>query len=132
MVKGVSRGLFYGTRETAGLAQCLTVFSDGKININTAPKAVLRSLSVEMTDEAVKLFDLYRREEKNNLADPVWYSRVPGTTSVNIPAGLMSIRSDFFRITAIGLHGKMMERITGIVRRETGGRTVKLLSWRVE
>ena len=132
MVKGVSRGLFYGTRETAGLAQCLTVFSDGKININTAPKAVLRSLSVEMTDEAVKLLDLYRREEKNNLADPVWYSRVPGTTSVNIPAGLMSVRSDFFRITAIGLQGRMMERITGIVKRGTGGRAVQLLSWRVE
>jgi general secretion pathway protein K len=132
MVKGVTRELFYGTAETAGLAQCLTVPGDGMININTAPKAVVRALSAEMTDEAVNLLDLYRRDEKNNLADPAWYSRVPGTTGLNIPTGLMSIRSDFFRITAIGLQGKMMERITGIVRRETGGRTVKLLSWRVE
>jgi len=132
MVKGVSRELFYGTEETAGLVQCLTVFGDGRININTAPKAVLRALSAEMTDEAVNRLDEYRREEKNNLADPAWYSRVPGTTGLNIPAGLISVRSDTFRITAVGLQGRMMERIIGIVKRETGGRKVKLLSWRVE
>jgi len=131
MVKGVSRELFYGTEETAGLVQCLTVFGEGRININTAPKAVLRALSAEMTDEAVNQLDEYRREEKNNLAD-AWYSRVPWTTGLNIPAGLISVRSDFFRITAVGLQGRMMERIIGIVKRETGGRKVKLLSWRVE
>jgi general secretion pathway protein K len=132
MVKGVSRDLFYGTGETAGLVQCLTVFGDGKININTAPKAVLRALSAEMTDEAVNRLDEYRREEKNNLSDPSWYGRVPGTTGLNIPAGLISVRSDFFRITAVGVQERMTERITGVVKRETGGRKVKLLSWRVE
>jgi general secretion pathway protein K len=132
MVKGVSRELFYGTGETAGLVQCLSAFGDGRININTAPKAVLRALSAEMTDEAVNRLDEYRREEKNDLADPAWYSRVPGMTGLNIPAGLTSVRSDTFRITAVGLQGRMMERITGIVKRETGGRKVKLLSWKVE
>jgi general secretion pathway protein K len=132
MVKGVSRELFYGTRETAGLLQCLTVFGDGKININTAPKAVLRALSAGMTDEAINQLDEYRRDEKNDLANPSWYSRVPGTTGLNIPTGLMSVRSDTFRITAVGLQERMMERIIGIVKRETGGRKVKLLSWRIE
>lgn len=132
MVKGVTRELFYGTEETAGLAQCLTVFGDGLININTAPKQVLRALSEGMTDEAVNLLDIYRREEKNNLADTSWHGRVPGTAGINIPAGLISVRSDIFRITAVGLRGRMAERITGIVKRETGGRKVKLLSWRVE
>jgi hypothetical protein len=53
-------------------------------------------------------------------------------TGLNIPVGLMSVRSDTFRITAVGLQGKMMERITGIIKREPGGRKVKLLSWRLE
>ena len=128
----MSRELFYGTGETAGLLQCLTVSGDGRININTAPKPVLRALSAEMTDEAVNRLDQYRREEKNDLAAPTWYSRVLGTTGLNIPTGLISVRSDIFRITAVGLQGRMMERITGIVKRETGGRKVKLLSWRVE
>lgn len=132
MVKGVSRELFYGTADRAGLVQCLTAFGDGRININTAPKAVLRALSAEMTDDAVNRLDQYRRETKNDLSDPAWYSRVPGMSDRNVPTALISVRSDTFRITAVGLHGKMAERIVGIVKRETGGRKVKLLSWRVE
>ena len=132
MVKGISRELFYGTRERAGLVQCLAVFGGGTINVNTAPVAVLRALSAEMTDEAVKRLDEYRREAKNDLADPAWHSRIPGVTGLNIPQGLITTRSDTFRITAVGLHGRMMERIIGIVKRDTSGKKVKLLSWKVE
>lgn len=132
MIKGVSRELFYGTAEKAGLVQCLTISGDGKININTAPKAVLRALSKDLTEEAVSRLDQYRREVKNDLSDPAWFNRVQGVTEMNIPAALVSVRSDTFRITAVGLQGKMAERIVGIVKRETGGKKVKLLSWRVE
>jgi general secretion pathway protein K len=38
MIKGVTRELFYGTGDSPGLLMCLSVFGDGKININTAPK----------------------------------------------------------------------------------------------
>ena len=65
----MTRELFYGTGESPGLAQCLTVFGDGKININTAPKPVLRALAAEMTDDEVDQLDKYRRDEKNDLAD---------------------------------------------------------------
>jgi len=132
MVKGMTRELFYGTGETPGLVLCLTVFGDGKININTAPKAVLRALSAEMTEDAVNRLDEYRRDEKNNLADPAWYNRVQGVTGLNIPAGLISVRSDTFRITAVGLQGRMTQQITAIVKRETDRRKVKLLSWKVD
>jgi general secretion pathway protein K len=131
MVRGVTRELFYGTGETSGLATCLTVFGDGKININTAPKPVLRALSAEMTEDAVKRLDDYRRDEKNDLADPAWYNRIRGATGLNIPAGLISVRSDTFRILAVGLQGRMTQRITAVVKRESDRRKVKLLSWRV-
>jgi general secretion pathway protein K len=132
MVKGVTRELFYGTGESSGLASCLTVFGDGKININTAPKPVLRALSAEMTEDAVERLDHYRRDEKNDLADPAWYSRVQGVANLNIPGGLTSVRSDTFRIAAVGLQGRMTQRITAVVKRESDRRKVKLLSWRVE
>ena len=132
MVKGVSPELFYGTRERAGLVQCFTVFGSGIININTAPIAVLRALSAQMTDDAVKELDQYRRAEKNDLANPAWYNQIPGLTGLNIPVGLVTNRSDTFRITAVGLHGRMAEQIIGIVKRDAGGKKVKLLSWRVE
>ena len=132
MVKGVTRDLFYGTGESPGLVLCLTVFGDGRININTAPKPVLRALSAEMTEDAVERLDEYRRDEKNNLADPAWYNRVQGATSLNIPAGLTSVRSDIFRITAVGLQGRMTQRITAVVKREADRRKVNLLSWKVD
>jgi general secretion pathway protein K len=132
MVKGMTRELFYGTGESPGLLLYLSVFGDGKININTAPKPVLRALSAEMTEDAVERLDEYRRDEKNNLADPVWYSRIPGAAAWNTPAGLISVRSDTFRITAVGLQGRMTQQITAAVKREADRRKVKLLSWKVD
>ena len=132
MVKGMTRDLFYGTAESPGLAQCLTVFGDGKININTAPKPVLRALAAEMTDDEVDRLDKYRRDQRNDLADPGWYQKLPRSAGINIPAGLIVVRSDIFRITAVGLQGRMAERVTGVVKREADRRKIKLLSWKVE
>ena len=73
MVKGMSSDLFYGKGDSPGLSRCLTVFGDGRVNINTAPKPVLRALAVEMTDDEVDRLDKYRRDQRNNLADPKDY-----------------------------------------------------------
>jgi len=132
MVKGMTRELFYGTGESPGMVLCLTVFGDGRININTAPKPVLRALSADMTEDAVERLDEYRRDEKNNLADLSWYSRIPGAAAWKVPAGLISVRSDTFRITAVGLQRRMTQQITAVVKREADRRKVKLLSWKVD
>ena len=126
MVKGVTRELFYGTAGSPGLEQCLTVYGnvsrDGKVNIDTAPLAVLRALAVEMTDEDVKLLDKYRREAQNNLADLAWYKKIPRATQLTIPETLIKVKSDTFRITAVGLQGQMSERVTGVIKRVGAGR----------
>jgi general secretion pathway protein K len=132
MVKGMTHSLFYGAAESPGLVQCLTAFGDGRININTAPKPVLRALAVEMTDDEVDRLDKYRRDQRNDLADLVWYQKIPRSSGITIPTGLIVVRSDTFRITAVGLQGRMTERITGVVKRETDRRKLKLLSWKVE
>ena len=132
MVKGITGELFYGTRESPGLMMCLSVFGDGKININTAPKPVLRSLSAEMTADAVEELDGYRRDEKNNVGDPAWYNQVRGAAGVNIPAGLTSVVSDTFRITAVGLQGRMTQQISAVVKRDAERKKMKLLYWKVE
>jgi general secretion pathway protein K len=132
MVKGVTRELFYGTAKSPGLAQCLTVYGDARVNINTAPLPVLRALTAEMTDEDVKLLDKYRRDVQNNLADAAWYQKIPRASPIPIPAGLIKVKSEIFQITAIGLQGRMSERITGVVKRNTDLRKAILLSWKVE
>ena len=131
MVRGITRELFYGTAESPGLAACLTIFGEGKININTAPTPILRALSAEMTDDGVEELDEYRRNGKNDLADSAWHSRIPGAADWNIPSGLISVRSDTFRITSVGLQGRMKQRLTAVVKRKADRRKVDLLSWRV-
>lgn len=132
MVKGISLDLFYGRGDSPGLSRCLTVFGDGRININTAPKYVLRALAEEMTDDDVERLDRYRRDEGNNLGDPLWYQKLHRAARINIPANLITVQSAIFRVTAVGLQGRVAERITGVVKREAGRRNVSLLSWKVE
>jgi general secretion pathway protein K len=132
MVKGVTRELFYGTGESPGLSSCLTVFGDGKINISTAPKPVLRALSPEMTDDGVEALDEYRRDEKNDLADAAWYSRVSGAAAWNMPSALIAVRSDTFRITSVGIQQKMTRSITARVKRDADRKKMTLLSWKVD
>ena len=131
MIKGVTRELFYGTGGSPGLAQCLTVFGDGKINVNTAPLTVLLALAPEMTPELAGQIDEYRRNENNDLSDAAWVQRIPRSAGVHFPAGLLVVRSDIFRITAVGLLGRMTERVTGVVKRDEARQKIKLLSWKV-
>jgi len=130
MIKGVTRELFYGTGESPGLAQLLSVYGDARININTAPNAVLRALAAEMTDDDVKQIDKYRREAQNNLTDANWYHNIGRATPLPSLATLIKVKSDIFRITAVGVQERMSERITGVVKR--AGQKAQLLSWKVE
>jgi type II secretory pathway component PulK len=45
-VRGVTRELLYGRAETPGLAEHLTVFGTGAVNVNTASPVVLRALGL--------------------------------------------------------------------------------------
>lgn len=130
MVKGVSRELFYGTGDSPGLVHCLSAYGDAMININTAPRAVLRALSAEMTDDDVIQLEKYRRETQNNLADASWYQKIPRVTPLVIPAGLIKVKSEIFRITAVGVQERMSERVTGVIKRVQG--KARLVSWKVE
>jgi general secretion pathway protein K len=132
MIKGMTPALFYGSAESPGLVQCLSAFGDGKININTAPKPVLRALALEMTDEEADGLDKYRRDERNDLAGLTWYQRIPRMVPINIPAELIKVQSEIFRITAVGLQGRMTEQITGIIKRGADRSRAILLSWKVE
>ena len=85
-----------------------------------------------MTDEEVERFDKYRRVEGNNLGDPLWYQKLPRSAGINIPASLITVQSGIFGITVIGMQGRVTERITGVVKRESSRRKVSLLSWKVE
>ncbi len=131
MVKGITKELYNGTEDTPALKDCLTVYGDGTININTAPLMVLRALSPDITPEMAARMDEYRRVGNNDLADVNWYRKVQGMQSINMSYGSLSVRSNYYTIISTGMFGKMKETVVGTVRKSQAG-TVDLLSWNVE
>lgn len=69
---GISRELIFGNLDpedkNVALCDLLTAFGDGRININTAPAAVLYSIDEEYSEQLVNSIDMWRGgiEIKNN------------------------------------------------------------------
>jgi general secretion pathway protein K len=128
MVKGLTKEIFYGTKEKSGLAGYVTADSDGLININTAPKMVLRALSAEISAELADRMDEYRRKEGNDLSSPQWYKQVPGMENVTIKPELITVKSNYFKIISVGKMKNMSQSLSGVVKRS--GQTVQIIKWR--
>ena len=132
MIKGITKELYYGTKEAPALEKCLTIYGDGKININTAPKLALRALSKDVSVETAEKMDEYRMAEGRDLSDVNWYNKIPGLIAGSISNGLITVKSDYFTIAATGILGNMKENVMGVVKREPEREAVKLLSWKIE
>ena len=132
MVKGITKEIFYGTKDKPGLAQYVTADSEGLININTAPKMVLRSLadndviSAELTDQ----MDEYRRKVDSKLDSPQWFLDM--AAGVTIPSDLIKVKSSYFKIISTGSMNNMSKTITGIVQRQQGQKSVQTIKWRLD
>ena len=132
MIRGITRELYYGTRETPGLVNYLSIYGDGIININTAPKPVLKALSTEITDDAAARMDEYRKTEGADLSDPMWYKKITGAANISIDSRLITTKSDYFKITSRGKLGNMTGQVSGVIKRDKDKKTITLLSWKVE
>jgi general secretion pathway protein K len=129
LVRGVTQELFYGTAERPGLARFLTVYGEGKININTAPKEVLQALAPAITEDTANRMDDYRRNPGNSLTDPSWYKKVTGMESTTIE-GILTTKSDSFQIVSTGHLGSMKRTIRGIVKRDSE-KKLSIVAWRL-
>jgi general secretion pathway protein K len=129
MVKGVAEEIFTGTKEKPALAGYVTADSDGTININTAPKMVLRSLSAGISAELADRMDEYRRKEGNDLSSPQWYKQVPGMAGVTIKPELITVKSSYFKIISTGKMKNMEQSLSGVVKR-SGQKSFQIIKWR--
>ena len=127
MIRGITYELFAGTREKPGLGQYVTIYGTGAININTAPKMVLRALTPDITVELADKMDEYRRSKSNNLSSVDWYKKVPGMESITIKPELIEmVKSNYFRIYSTGMADKMEQTISGVMQRSP----FQIMSWR--
>jgi general secretion pathway protein K len=132
LVKGITSELLYGTNETPGLSNYLTVTKgDGRININTADPVVLLALSDNLDSGMVEDMVAYRNDEKNldKLSNSNWYKTAIGTSEDHIDQILITTKSSYFEIQSIGLKDTRSREVIGGVRRD--GKNLTVLSWNV-
>ncbi|MBU1565927.1 MAG: type II secretion system minor pseudopilin GspK [Proteobacteria bacterium] len=121
LVKGITPELLFGTATTKGLADYLTVFGDnGKININTASRLILKSLDPLMNDDLTDRLEAFRRDVRNaaQLADPEWYKNIGGWPGdIVIYENLLTTESSYFQINGAGRYDNLVKRVTAVVER---------------
>lgn len=117
------------------LLNYLTIYGgpNSKININTARKEVLDSLSVDITDTEAGDMHEYRMDpaNENSLSNINWYKTALGIAQNYIDPNLITVSSTHFEIRATGSRGKMKKTITAIVERDPKG-AFKVLYRKVE
>ncbi len=129
LVKGLGKISLFGEEQEKGLDDYLTIYSDGKININTAPKLVLQSLS-EAIDKGVAENILEYRKE-NNFETIQDIRKVPGVTAQIFAAikDTITTKSSAFTIQVEGHCNGAVRTVTAAVSREN--ETIRILYWRV-
>lgn len=128
LIKGITRDIFYGTKDHIGLVQFLTVYgNDGKININTADPLLLAVLDKQMTPELADAMVDFRKQQENQdkLSNYTWYKQIynwPGDVSLN--QSIVTTKSQYFKVIAIGERGSFKERKVANVHREQNGKVM--------
>jgi type II secretory pathway component PulK len=116
--------------EKPGISNYLSVYGDGRININTADPLVLASLSDEIDEERVQEMVAYREDEENDLGKIRWYKTALGTNEDIIDPKMITTGSTHFEISSEGFKGTISKRVTGIVERKE--KTLSILSWKTQ
>jgi general secretion pathway protein K len=107
-IKGITPELYYGHDETPGLVDLLTVRSRGLININTAPKLILKA--VGLSDAEISNIIQSRASQP--------YSVVPALYTTR---ARLAVNSATFRIEAEGvIAGEPRARLVTIVQKSIG------------
>jgi general secretion pathway protein K len=125
--------IFAGTDEQPGIGQYISVFGDGKININTAEPMVLASLHELMTLEMGKDMKAYREEagDELSLSDPTWYRDVIGG-DITLPNKIIGTSSNYFEIRSEGRFGNVTKTVVAVARRDPDTGDFAILSWKIE
>jgi len=128
LIPGISRRLYFGVNGSLGLRDILTVYSDrGLININTCPKVVLRAMAdieehdMDLAEDFAQSVDNYRRDKfhREMLSSTNWiYVALPEFEDLNLPQGIITTSSSYFKIVSTGISGSSNCTIVEYVKRK--------------
>lgn len=128
LVKGMNEIRHFGDQRR--LLDYLTIYSDGKININTAPKEVLECLSDGMDSTTAEDVIQYRQDNDFTAVEDL--TKVPGMDGALISdiEPWCTVKSTAFSITSQGKCRGAVDRIQAVVKRED--KTMRVIYWRSE
>jgi general secretion pathway protein K len=130
LVKGFDHELFFlppsarngfSDEEYLPLVDYVTVYGDGKININTASKAVLVSLSEDMDEFIAEDIIGYREDTSFGSIEDLKNVETVSDILYEEVKDLISVNSNVFRITARGMRSGFTGVITAVVLRDSRG-----------
>jgi general secretion pathway protein K len=136
MVKGYGKGLSTEGGRRVDLTPYVTLYTDGKVNINTAPPEVLQSLSEQMDSAMAKAIADYRRTQ--DLRDMSDLGKVPGLSAnflANFLAGASSwvtFKSSAMLVESRGTYRDASRTVRAVVARSVDKGTPRLIYWKVE
>lgn len=142
LVKGVDAEVFNGRPAepergrpaVPGLREFLTVYGDGRVDINYAPVEVLQSLSERIDAALAAEIVARRREQPFVLVDEL--RAVPGMTPDVYAAisGLITVSppTRYFRVEATGVAGDFTRRIRAVLKVAGAKGTVEIVQRREE
>lgn len=133
LVKGMTKEILYGQDEKKGLIHYLTLYSDGKVNINTAPVEVLQSLSDKIDNVTAQAIIDYRQEKPFKEINYDDIKSLPGMTLeiFNDIKDQCDVKSSFFSLRAEGQVREIKKVIYTVLKRDES-EGVKPIFWRVE
>jgi type II secretory pathway component PulK len=99
-----------------GLKDVLTVYGEGKININTAPMPILMALFKGDQDVALELVRARKKAPLKSLED---VKLVPGANDgISIYADMITFQSNYFRVTLTIQERRVRKRRVSMMMRE--------------
>lgn len=105
----------------------LSVYSEGRVNVNTADKRVLECLSSKISPFVAE--DILGARAKNPIESKEQLQRIPGLSD-EFAGGVLNyfdVKSDTFRVLSTGKVGSLQETLECILRREEDG--FRILRW---
>jgi general secretion pathway protein K len=135
LVKGMTCEVFHGpedaehTGPAMGLEQFLTVYGEGRVNINEASPTVLQTLCEQIDRPLAE--SIVEHRPYRNMED---LEKVPGVTPDIVQAirGLVTMQPDdeYYTVTVSGVVGNCVRTLRLAVRRDgTQGRVTSLIRW---
>ena len=141
LIKGMTPDIFYGDINSAasnqlprGLIHYLTVYGDGKIDINYAPELILRSLAENMNPVLVQNIIRYRNQKL--FSDPSELAGLPGIEDLprQTLIDTVTVKPDpyCFKIISQGAYRQINCTITAVILIDSANSKTKILYYNEE